>query len=766
MKKTGLIIAGVAFLLLFVWAFQSEGKGKAPKMHLAHYIVFELEQGQIKPVKHQFAQISAPTDWGQARRNVLSFEKFGDLAKDLFDLDLKNQNGEVIFEDVVEVPIIIRAEFHGANNGIDGYEIEPDKTAFVARVPVIDGAKKLLLKRHQYQAESGSGQESQVLSDQPVFEFDLEELAGGQIMEMPAVPGPAPDTLILGGEGNSANRVDILIMGDGYTIAERDKFFSDAKKIYNGLLEITPHQEYKNFVKGVALYVQSAQSGADHPPYDPNCTAYDNSCCREEAAKYDPKAPKYVDTALGSSFCWGGSIWRALCSDMTLVLNAAAAVPDWDRIIVIVNDDSYGGTGGYISTISTHQLIVQVAQHEHGHSFAGLADEYDYGCTQNCLSWCPYENNSQVANATCKTNREEIRWNPWILPSTPIPTPWSWSDTQYEGLVGLFEGAMYTTKGVYRPKARCMMRDLSEFCPICRQEYVLKLYGGWYNGVPKDGIDLIEPGSENPVPGDITVNSGQSVNFSATLLKPAGSEIDISWHIDGIAIEGAKSNSFTFTLTKSGITRVELKVKDMTPLVHPAMAKGSLEHSRVWQMITDSVSAPVISGPTGGVIGKLFQFSASGQKCSLGHDVQFLFDWGDGTDSGWLAVGIVSASKSWSAPGTYNVRVKARCSVHQGVVSEWSAARQVVIFIPKLDVSVSISGKAGKPKKITVIVKEADTNKIVIGAQAALSGLVNQAASSNKKGKVVFKKIIGQGSLTIRVTWPGFDVWEKTFQIL
>ena len=232
-----------------------------------------------------------------------------------------------------------------------------------------------------------------------------------------------------------------------------------------------------------ALFTPSAQSGADHPPYKADCNVYDYKCCADSSAQYDPKAAgsgTYVDTAFDSTFCGSPQIHRALISNTTKVLAAATAVPDWDRIMVLVNDPTYGGTGGGISTFSVNFWMIEVAQHEHGHSFTNLADEYDYGCSSGC--YICQEPNCQP-NVTSVTVREQIKWNPWILSSTPIPTPepnqYPISPYPFFNTVGLFEGAQYTTTGVYRPQLNCAMQSLgSPFCAICKQEYVLRLYRG------------------------------------------------------------------------------------------------------------------------------------------------------------------------------------------------------------------------------------------------------------------------------------------------
>jgi hypothetical protein len=95
-------------------------------------------------------------------------------------------------------------------------------------------------------------------------------------------------------------------------------------------------------------------------------------------------------------------------------------------------------------------------------------------------------------------------------------------------------------------------------------------------------------------------------------------------------------------------------------------------------VIVDRVSTPATpSGISSGKVGVSYVYSTSGSSSESGHPIQYLFDWGDGTDSGWLPVGKTSTSKSWTLPGTYSVKAKARCSIHNLIISSWSTALDV-----------------------------------------------------------------------------------------
>jgi subtilisin family serine protease len=99
-------------------------------------------------------------------------------------------------------------------------------------------------------------------------------------------------------------------------------------------------------------------------------------------------------------------------------------------------------------------------------------------------------------------------------------------------------------------------------------------------------------------------------------------------------------------------------------------------------------STPI--GPTKAMLGTVYLFSTGGALSSNGDQVQYLFDWGDGTDSGWLPLGTTNASKSWASSGNFAVRARARCTVHTLVTSSWSGMVSVKVSNP---VTIIVSSK-------------------------------------------------------------------------
>lgn len=94
---------------------------------------------------------------------------------------------------------------------------------------------------------------------------------------------------------------------------------------------------------------------------------------------------------------------------------------------------------------------------------------------------------------------------------------------------------------------------------------------------------------------------------------------------------------------------------------------------------SETVSDPTLSGSSTAATSTAESYTASGSSSSSGHSLEYFFDWGDGTDSGWTSA---TASYSWASAGSYNVRVKARCSADTSVVSGWSSVVPVTVSDP------------------------------------------------------------------------------------
>ena len=315
--------------------------------------------------------------------------------------------------------------------------------------------------------------------------------------------------------GDSANRIDLVIMGDGYRTEDQDQFRTDATNAMNAYFSATaghqPFAAYRNYFNVKIVHVVSNQTGADNG-----------------------SAGGLRDTALGAYFYCGG-IDRLLCVNSTAVHNIAMTdAPEYDIILVVVNDSKYGGSGGSIVTASTAPSAINIAVHELGHGFAGLADEYS-DATPGYAACNPVSDCVEPNVTLFASNRNAVKWRDWIDGATPIPTP---DVAANFGLVGAFEGARYLTSGIYRPAHLCIMRALEQpFCSVCSEATVL--------GVYHRGVNLVD----SAVPGGpVAIGSDGSVDFSITGPRPEPNTLSFAWSVDGNPI----ATNSTGTLTRTG----------------------------------------------------------------------------------------------------------------------------------------------------------------------------------------------------------------------
>ena len=150
-----------------------------------------------------------------------------------------------------------------------------------------------------------------------------------------------------------------------------------------------------------------------------------------------------------------------------------------DHIIIVINNEKYGGGAIYnfYSVTSLHPMAESVLPHELGHGIGGLADEY----VDEDLSYADLHRTTYEPLEPNITNLVAFgsKWKSLLPAGTPVPTPANKDVPRTEnGPLGVYEGAGYSAKGVYRPAMHCMMRDYAPFCPVCRErlEAVYKLY--------------------------------------------------------------------------------------------------------------------------------------------------------------------------------------------------------------------------------------------------------------------------------------------------
>ena len=244
--------------------------------------------------------------------------------------------------------------------------------------------------------------------------------------------------------GDPATKVDIVILPEGYTAAEMDRFKADCDKFAAGLFTVEPYTHNRDKFNIRAVLAPSAESGTDIP--------------RDKVWK---------NTILNSSFYTFDSERYLMTSDNQSVRNLAANAP-YDQIYILANTTKYGGGAIYnlySMSVNSNASSAKIFGHEFGHGFAALADEYDDGSTSfndmyplNLEPWEP--------NITTLV-KFETKWKNMLPANTPVPTPIKNSSPMK---LGVYEGAGYVAKGVYRPTPDCLMRTFAgnEFCPVCK----------------------------------------------------------------------------------------------------------------------------------------------------------------------------------------------------------------------------------------------------------------------------------------------------------
>lgn len=310
--------------------------------------------------------------------------------------------------------------------------------------------------------------------------------------------------------GDPHNRVDIVILGEGYTSNDKRKFENDVKYFTNVFMTHEPYQSVTTRFNIYGVLKPSEESGID-----------------------EPESGLFKNSVLSCTFSSMGSERYILTEDNKTVRDLAAHVP-YDAIYIMVNHSRYGGGGIYnlfCTFTSDNQFKDYLFLHEFGHSFAGLADEY-YTSDVQYNDFYPLGIEPLEPNITALTDPINIKWKEFISSDMKIPTPWNkelydsvdykWQaerrelnkkvaelkkrrapenaiesaefeyakkdrehsllvDTilkrnKYYGKVGAFEGAGYVANGMYRPMLDCIMfsKGSKPYCDVCKA-HILKV---------------------------------------------------------------------------------------------------------------------------------------------------------------------------------------------------------------------------------------------------------------------------------------------------
>ena len=240
--------------------------------------------------------------------------------------------------------------------------------------------------------------------------------------------------------GPAADRLDLVILADGYRAGDRADFEDDADRVLEALRSTEPFASYMSLMNVHRGFRASGSSGSS------------------------------ADNAYGTQFSGGFFSPRLRASRVTLLLaDAVRAGGEADAVLVILNASRRGGTATGNTCYVSSGAGPRVALHELGHAIGRLGDEY------SSFSGTPTLTRAQLAqiypNLTTESTRGRLPWSDWVASSTRVPA------TLFTGGVSAYAGGGAYSNGIYRPRRACRMRtDTPGYCEVCRQHLVVAIH--------------------------------------------------------------------------------------------------------------------------------------------------------------------------------------------------------------------------------------------------------------------------------------------------
>lgn len=379
--------------------------------------------GTRSDFKIYFEQLKEEPFWGGSKTNLIDTSSLGDY----FVKILNSENGQLIY-----------------SRGYSDLYFEWEETAeALTTSQAYYGSVVFPYPAKPFTLELYRRKKTQEFSLIYRREFDPD----GMFVRRDNQPDYKTESIIK--NGNADKKIDLVILPEGYTIAEMKKFRNDADRFMDGFFKASPFSDYKDRFNVHLVYAPSQDSGTD----DPGRNEWKNTLFNTHF--YTFESERYITTR-----------------DVKTMRDVAACVP-YDQIYILVNTSKYGGGGiynFYNLCTSDHPESVKVFIHEFGHAFAALADEYSYG-------YASLEEHYSSAEEPWQKNITNLvdfksKWADLVSDSTIIPTPYTRDKNSFE--VGAYEGAGYLKTGMYRPALDCRMKSngTDYFCPVCQRELI------------------------------------------------------------------------------------------------------------------------------------------------------------------------------------------------------------------------------------------------------------------------------------------------------
>lgn len=352
--------------------------------------------------------------------------------------------------------------------------------------------------------------------------------------------------------GPSRNRIDIVLLGDGYIESEMPQWEIDAEAAVASFLSEEPYRSYARYFNAHRIDTISNESGATHP---------ENNITR--------------DTAFGAYyFC--GDVPRLICANDNAINTTVQSLTEPNQteiVLLLVNDEEYGGAGGSYAIASKHSSSAELILHETGHSFGLLTDEYD-DPIPSTSSFCGDYTPTDEPNVSRFIYFIGLKWKHWISqPITEYPTPYTIDVSD----PGFYKGSKYCNE-LYRPTPNSLMRSLFRpFDAINEEALVHRIY------------DFVSPvDSISPETPTVSTKLGQSTLFEVNTQRPSFHDLQTTWFVNDQQV--GSGPSFNSQLLPLGNQTVKVEVKDTTAkvIVDP---NNDLVFSHTWQVSNTSPSS-------------------------------------------------------------------------------------------------------------------------------------------------------------------------------
>jgi len=314
------------------------------------------------------------------------------------------------------------------------------------------------------------------------------------------------DTILY--QGDVDYPINLVILGDGFLESDLPVFRDLAAGYIDLLFTVEPFNRFNSFFNAFSISVPS----------------------NEQGAAMDPDS--LIDNYFGSTFNYADIDRLLVPTNKTRVSEVLANnFPEYDQVFMLVNSGKYGGSGGWVATASLNAASSKILDHELGHSFANLADEY-YAGDQYAR---------EAINMTRETNLDILKWK-------------NWYGDEDIGLYPHAESPLW-----YRPHQNCLMRSLGNpFCAVCREGLIETIYA---MASPFKGY---EPGITS------FQMSSDSVVFRLDLNHPEPTSLESQWYLNDIEVgDNADSLTVKFIELNQGMNKLRASVTDTSGWIRP-----------------------------------------------------------------------------------------------------------------------------------------------------------------------------------------------------